>query len=86
LYIVVDDIVYNCTQFVRENTGGPRVIENFKGQVFSWQFWRFHSAKNIEEWVKPVRVARTKNVGNRWKERLRWVGLRKLGAVEEGSW
>ncbi|EUC39856.1 hypothetical protein COCMIDRAFT_74198, partial [Bipolaris oryzae ATCC 44560] len=86
LYVVVDEIVYNCTQFVHEHPGGSRVIENFKGQDCSWQFWRFHSEKNMEEWGKPLRVARTKDVRNRWKERPRWVGLRKFGAIEEGDW
>lgn len=42
--------------------------------------------KNMEEWGKPLRVARTKDVGNRWKERPRWVGLRKFGAIDEGDW
>ncbi|KAF3036207.1 hypothetical protein E8E12_007061 [Didymella heteroderae] len=84
LYIVVDDIVYDCTQFVHDHPGGPRVIQSFRGQDCSWQFWRFHSKENMKEWGHPLRVARTQGVKNRWKERPRFVGLRKFGAEEEG--
>jgi cytochrome b involved in lipid metabolism len=86
LYLVVDGIVYNCTQFVHDHPGGPRVIEAFRGQDCSWQFWRFHSKKNMEEWGRRLRVARTNGVENKWKERPRFVGLRKLGGFSEQDW
>ncbi|USP74639.1 hypothetical protein yc1106_01913 [Curvularia clavata] len=83
LYIVVDEIVYDCTQFLHDHPGGPRVIENFRGQDCSWQFWRFHSKENLRVWGRHLRVARTSGVKNRWKERPRFVGLRGLGAAAE---
>lgn len=86
LYLVIDDIVYDCTGFVHDHPGGPRVIENFSGQDCSWQFWRFHSKENMREWGQPLRIARTNGVKNRWKERPRFVGLRKFGAVTEDDW
>lgn len=86
LYIVVDGIVYDCTQFVHDHPGGPRVIQSFRGQDCSWQFWRFHSKEIMKEWGHPLRVARTQGVKNRWKERPRFVGLRKFGAAAEDEW
>jgi cytochrome b involved in lipid metabolism len=86
LYLVIDDIVYDCTRFVHEHTGGPHVIESFRGQDCSWQFWRFHSKENMREWGQLLRIARTHGVKNRWKERPRFVGLRKFGAAVEDDW
>jgi cytochrome b involved in lipid metabolism len=86
LYIVIDDIVYDCTQFVHDHPGGHRVIESFRGQECSWQFWRFHSRDNLNEWGHLLRVARTEGVKNRWKEKPRFVGLRKFGAAAEDDW
>jgi cytochrome b involved in lipid metabolism len=83
LYIVVENIVYDCTQFTQDHPGGSRIIENFQGQDCSWQFWRFHSKEVMEKWGRPLRVARTEGVKNRWKEIPRYIGLRKLGAVED---
>jgi cytochrome b involved in lipid metabolism len=83
LYIVVENIVFDCTQFVQDHPGGPRIIENFRGQDCSWQFWRFHSKEVMEKWGRSLRVARTEGVRNKWKEIPRFVGLRRLGAVED---
>lgn len=85
-YVVVDKVVFDCTQFVYNHPGGPQVIESFRGQDCSWQFWRFHSEDNMREWGRPLRVARTEGVMNRWKERPRFVGLRRLGATNEEDW
>ncbi|OAK99964.1 hypothetical protein IQ06DRAFT_336526 [Phaeosphaeriaceae sp. SRC1lsM3a] len=83
VYIVVDNIVYNCTQFVEDHPGGRQVIESFRGQECSWQFWRFHSAEIMRQWGRPLRIAQTTGVKNKWKEMPRYVGLKKLGAEEE---
>jgi cytochrome b involved in lipid metabolism len=83
LYIVVDNIVYDCTSFIDEHPGGHQVIESFRGQDCSWQFWRFHSKDVMEEWGWRLRVARTEGIKNRWAVRPRWVGLRRLGEREE---
>ncbi|KAF2647289.1 hypothetical protein K491DRAFT_699725 [Lophiostoma macrostomum CBS 122681] len=84
LYIVIDNIVYNCSSFVDEHPGGGQVIESFRAQDCSWQFWRFHSKDVMQAWGQPLRVARTEGVTNRWKERPRWVGLRRFRDRDEG--
>ncbi|KAH7092403.1 cytochrome b5-like heme/steroid binding domain-containing protein [Paraphoma chrysanthemicola] len=79
LYIVIDSIVYDCSTFIHEHPGGCRVLESFRGQDCSWQFWRFHSREVMEKWSWRLRIGRTEGVKNRWAERPRWVGLRRLG-------
>jgi cytochrome b involved in lipid metabolism len=86
LYLVVDNIVYDCTDFMHEHPGGQRVIQSFKGQDCSWQFWRFHSKDTMADWGRPLRVARTEGVPNKWKERPRFVGLRRFGAEGDEGW
>jgi cytochrome b involved in lipid metabolism len=86
LYIVVENIVYDCTQFVEDHPGGRQVIESFRGQDCSWQFWRFHSEDTMRVWGRPLRVARTKGVKNKWKEMPRYVGLKSLSAAGEDNW
>lgn len=78
-WIVVDDIVYDCTEFALEHPGGETVIGSFKGQDCSWQFWRFHNAAHMRDSGSPLRVGRTKGVENRFVERPRFVGLRRWG-------
>lgn len=77
--IVVDDIVYDCTDFVKEHPGGDQIIRSFGGDDCSWQFWRFHGRKEMEKFGKQFRVGRTKGMVNKFEEPVRYVGLRKLG-------
>jgi cytochrome b involved in lipid metabolism len=44
--IVVDDIVYDCTDFILDHPGGTQVIEASAGGERSWQFWRFHGSND----------------------------------------
>jgi cytochrome b involved in lipid metabolism len=77
IWIVVDNTVYDCTDFISEHPGGETVIDNFAGQDCSWQFWRFHHLTHMREWGRPLRVGRTVGVKNRFAERPRFVGLRR---------
>lgn len=79
LWIVVDDVVYDCSVFVDEHPGGVQVIESFRGEECSWQFWRFHNKIHMNDFGRPLRVGRTSGIQNRFKERPRYYGLKKLG-------
>ncbi|KAH7411515.1 fatty acid desaturas-like protein [Cadophora sp. MPI-SDFR-AT-0126] len=82
LFIVIDNVVYNCTDFLMEHPGGDQIIKSFGGSECSWQFWRFHGSKEMEEFGRPLRVGRTEGISNRFQEPSKYVGLRKLGADE----
>ena len=79
LWIVVDNIVYNCTDFVSEHPGGRTVIQSFHGEDCTWQFWRFHNRTHMWGTGRPLRIGRTAGVTNRFKERPKFVGLKRLG-------
>ncbi|KAL4906952.1 cytochrome b5-like heme/steroid binding domain-containing protein [Aspergillus multicolor] len=75
LWIVINDIVYDCTAFQHTHPGGSVVIRSFVGQDCSWQFWRFHAHQHLREYGKSLRIGRTSGVQNRFKEPPRFVGL-----------
>lgn len=78
-WIVIDDVVYDCTDFIAEHPGGQEVLKPFKGLDCSWQFWRFHGKREMQD-ARELRVGRTAGVRNKFKERPRFVGLRPWGA------
>lgn len=79
LWIVVDNVIYDCTDFISEHPGGDTVIQSFIGEDCSWQFWRFHSDSIMREFGRPLRIGRTEGVKNRFIEPPRYFGLSKLG-------
>ncbi|KAI9818760.1 MAG: hypothetical protein M1827_007580 [Pycnora praestabilis] len=83
LWIVIDNIVFDCSTFVSTHPGGEQVIESFRGQECSWQFWRFHGKDHMAEFGRPLRVGRTAGVGNRYVERPKWVGSGGFDDMDE---
>lgn len=79
LWLVIDEVVFDCTDFVDAHPGGEAVIRSFAGHDCSWQFWRFHGRNHMQEDALPLRVGRTTGVPNPFKERTRFVGLRTIG-------
>jgi cytochrome b involved in lipid metabolism len=77
--IVVNNIVYDCTKFIKEHPGGEQIIRAFGGAECTWQFWRFHRKNEMEEFGRPLRVGRTTGMVNKFKEPSKYVGLRRLG-------
>ncbi|EXJ65967.1 uncharacterized protein A1O5_10943 [Cladophialophora psammophila CBS 110553] len=64
IWIVIDDIVYDCTIFVNEHPGGDTVIRSFAGKDCSWQFHRVHGFQKNRKWLPGLRVGQTKGVEN----------------------
>lgn len=83
VWIVIDDIVYDCSRYVQEHPGGSTVIKSFSGQDCSWQFWRFHNQKIMREQGRALRIGRTNGIVNRFRERPRFVGLRRHGGDDD---
>ncbi|KAL5000839.1 cytochrome b5-like heme/steroid binding domain-containing protein [Aspergillus recurvatus] len=82
-WIVIDNIVYDCTSFQHSHPGGPAVICSFVGQDCSWQFWRFHGEEHMRNFARPLRIGRTSGIRNRFTEPPRYVGLSSaLGDTE----
>ncbi|CAH0053970.1 unnamed protein product [Clonostachys solani] len=82
LWLVIDNIVYDCTEFVHDHPGGSQVLESFRSSNCSWQFWRFHGMKDMIEFGLPLRIGCTSGIQNKFKEPPWFVGLRKLWGPE----
>lgn len=57
LWLIIDNIIYDCTDFISEHPGGAAVIESFVGKDCSWQFWRFHGEEHMESHGRALRVS-----------------------------
>ncbi|GIZ38714.1 hypothetical protein CKM354_000212000 [Cercospora kikuchii] len=82
-WIVVDDVVYDCTDFVHEHPGGNDVIESFRGEDCSWQFWRFHNQEHLKKFGESLRVGRTNGAKNRFPEPKQFIGSCIIGCADE---
>ncbi|KPI43945.1 uncharacterized protein AB675_6174 [Cyphellophora attinorum] len=71
LWIVVDDIVLDCTEFKRKHPAGKSIIEGFGGHDCTWQWWSFHSQQIMQKYGNSLRVARTSNVPNKFDRPVR---------------
>ncbi|KIY01440.1 uncharacterized protein Z520_02992 [Fonsecaea multimorphosa CBS 102226] len=78
-WIVIDDIVFDCSDFISEHPGGQQVILSFVGEDCSWQFWRLHGKNVMEQYGRALRIGRTEGIQNRFVEPVRYVGLSNLG-------
>ncbi|KAL4748341.1 cytochrome b5-like heme/steroid binding domain-containing protein [Aspergillus terricola var. indicus] len=82
-WIVIDNIVYDCTSFQHSHPGGPVVIRSFVGQDCSWQFWRFHGKEHMMKFGRPLRIGKTSGIRNRFTEPPRYVGLSSVLGDDE---
>ncbi|KAL2125877.1 hypothetical protein VTI74DRAFT_2369 [Chaetomium olivicolor] len=83
LWLVIDNIVYDCTAFAASHPGGADVLRSLGGNDCSWQFWRFHGKREMAQFGRPLRVGTTRGVRNRFAETPRFVGLRGLWDKED---
>ena len=83
LWLVIDNIVYDCTSFADEHPAGAEILQPFRGSDCSWQFWRFHGRQQLVDFGKPLRIGVTKGVKNRFEEQPRFVGLRKIWDMDD---
>ncbi|KAJ9209266.1 hypothetical protein DTO166G4_9139 [Paecilomyces variotii] len=68
IWIVIDNIVYDVTKFSNVHPGGEMPLKNFAGQSCSWQFHKIHSRKTLETYGEKLKIGRTGDVPNPYKE------------------
>ncbi|KAJ8295663.1 putative cytochrome b5 [Rhodotorula toruloides] len=74
LWIIVEDRVYDCTNFLDLHPGGPEVFHQFAGKQCTWQFWKWHSRKHLEPWEESLLIGYTYPVPpNPYPEPKRWI-------------
>jgi len=56
LYIVVDEDVYDLTQFQDEHPGGKKILTRVAGKDASKQFWKYHNEGILKKFKSKLQV------------------------------
>ncbi|KUJ10845.1 putative acyl-CoA dehydrogenase [Mollisia scopiformis] len=56
LYIVVDEDVYDLTQFQDEHPGGKKILTRVAGKDASKQFWKYHNEGILKKYKSKLQV------------------------------
>ncbi|GAA5876552.1 hypothetical protein JCM3774_003136 [Rhodotorula dairenensis] len=78
-WIIVEDRVYDCTNFLDLHPGGPEVFAQFGGKQCTWQFWKWHTKRQLDEWSPALLIGRTYPIPpNPYPEPRRWIKTGKI--------
>ncbi|KAE8353783.1 cytochrome b5-like heme/steroid binding domain-containing protein [Aspergillus coremiiformis] len=67
IWLVIDDIVYDCTSFLSRHPGGEVVLRRFAGLDCSWQYHAIHGERRkvfTNKSLEKLRVGRTERASN----------------------
>ncbi|PSS27564.1 hypothetical protein M430DRAFT_94289 [Amorphotheca resinae ATCC 22711] len=56
LYIIIDDGVYDVTNFVDEHPGGAKILKRVAGKDATKQFWKYHNEGVLKKYGGKLRV------------------------------
>jgi len=56
MYIIVDDSVYNITEFINEHPGGAKILKRVAGKDASKQFWKYHNEGVLKKYGPNLKV------------------------------
>ncbi|BAE62158.1 cytochrome b5-like heme/steroid binding domain-containing protein [Aspergillus flavus] len=75
IWLVIDDIVYDCTSFLSGHPGGEAVLRRFAGFDCSWQYHAIHGERRkvfANKSLEKLRVGWTEGVSNPYSK-PEWV-------------
>ncbi|GAA99867.1 uncharacterized protein L969DRAFT_100849 [Mixia osmundae IAM 14324] len=53
-WLVINDFVYDASEYMHDHPGGPEIIRYFGGTECSWQFWKFHAPLHLRKQDKLI--------------------------------
>ncbi|KAF2735143.1 acyl-CoA dehydrogenase NM domain-like protein [Polyplosphaeria fusca] len=56
LWIIVDEDVYDLTNFQDEHPGGKKILQRVAGKDASKQFWKYHNESVLKKYQKKLQV------------------------------
>ena len=56
MYIIVDDGVYDITNFIEEHPGGAKILKRVAGKDATKQFWKYHGKSVLEKYGAKLKV------------------------------
>jgi cytochrome b involved in lipid metabolism len=56
MYIIIDDSVYDVTDFVDEHPGGSKILKRVAGKDATKQFWKYHNESVLKKYAPKLKV------------------------------
>jgi len=60
LWIIIDNEVYDVTQFINEHPGGPKILKRVGGKDASKQFWKYHGDNVLKKYKSKLCIGAVK--------------------------
>ncbi|KAJ5218330.1 uncharacterized protein N7498_000429 [Penicillium cinerascens] len=60
LYIIVDNNVYDVTNFIDEHPGGAKILKRVAGKDASKQFWKYHNESVLKKYAPKLKIGEVK--------------------------
>lgn len=62
MLIIVDDSVYDVSEFVNEHPGGAKILKRVAGKNATKQFWKYHNEGVLKKYAPKLKVGTVKEV------------------------
>lgn len=56
MYIIVDENVYDVTEFVNEHPGGAKILKRAAGKDATKQFWKYHNESVLKKYSQRLKI------------------------------
>lgn len=60
MYVVIDDGVYDVTNFVEEHPGGSKILKRVAGKDATKQFWKYHNEGILRKYSGRLKIGEIK--------------------------
>ncbi|PYH76943.1 cytochrome b5 [Aspergillus uvarum CBS 121591] len=60
LYIIIDNNVFDVTNFVDEHPGGAKILKRVAGKDATKQFWKYHNEGVLKKYTPKLKVGEIK--------------------------
>ncbi|KAK1783549.1 cytochrome b5-like heme/steroid binding domain-containing protein [Copromyces sp. CBS 386.78] len=56
MYIIIDDGVYDITNFLDDHPGGAKILKRMAGKDATKSFWKYHGKNVLEKYGTKLKV------------------------------
>ncbi|KAK5092342.1 hypothetical protein LTR70_003971 [Exophiala xenobiotica] len=60
MLIIVDENVYDVSEFVNEHPGGAKILKRVAGKNATKQFWKYHNEGVLKKYAPQLKVGTVK--------------------------
>ncbi|TEY84256.1 hypothetical protein BOTCAL_0018g00330 [Botryotinia calthae] len=56
MYLIIDENVYDVTNFLEEHPGGAKILKRVAGKDASKQFWKYHNENVLKKYGEKLKI------------------------------